>query len=51
VAKELIDRGMPVAVIEGGLRAWMKANLPVERCRRQNDRPAVFETRPVKQLT
>jgi len=30
VAKELIDQGVPVAVIEGGLRAWKKAGLPLE---------------------
>jgi membrane protein DedA with SNARE-associated domain/rhodanese-related sulfurtransferase len=30
VAKELIDKGVPVAVIQGGLRAWKKAGLPLE---------------------
>jgi rhodanese-related sulfurtransferase len=30
VAKELIDRGVPVSVIQGGMRAWKKAGLPVE---------------------
>ena len=30
VAKELIDQGVQVAVIEGGLRAWKKAGLPLE---------------------
>jgi len=30
VAKELIDKGLQVAVIQGGLRAWKKAGLPVE---------------------
>jgi membrane protein DedA with SNARE-associated domain/rhodanese-related sulfurtransferase len=30
VAKELIDQGVKVAVIQGGLRAWKKAGLPLE---------------------
>jgi len=30
VAKELIARGLKVAVIQGGLRAWKKAGLPLE---------------------
>lgn len=30
VAKEPIDKGMHVAVIQGGLRAWKKAGLPIE---------------------
>jgi len=30
VAKELLDQGVQVAVIEGGLRAWKKAGLPLE---------------------
>ena len=30
VAKELIDKGVQVAVIQGGLRAWKKAGLPLE---------------------
>jgi membrane protein DedA with SNARE-associated domain/rhodanese-related sulfurtransferase len=30
VARELRDRGVRVAVIKGGLRAWRKAGLPVE---------------------
>ena len=30
VARELYDRGVRVAVIKGGLRAWKKAGLPVE---------------------
>ena len=30
VARELDDRGVSVAVIKGGLRAWKKAGLPVE---------------------
>jgi membrane protein DedA with SNARE-associated domain/rhodanese-related sulfurtransferase len=30
VARELEQRGMHVAVIQGGLRAWMRAGLPVE---------------------
>ena len=30
VAKELIDQGVRVAVIQGGLRAWKKAGLPME---------------------
>ena len=30
VAKELIDQGVQVAVIQGGLRAWKKAGLPLE---------------------
>ena len=30
VAKEMIDHGVQVAVIEGGLRAWKKAGLPLE---------------------
>jgi membrane protein DedA with SNARE-associated domain/rhodanese-related sulfurtransferase len=30
VAKELIDRGVLAAVVEGGLRAWKSAGLPVE---------------------
>lgn len=30
VAKELIGKGIRVAVIRGGLRAWRKAGLPVE---------------------
>ena len=30
VAKELMDQGVQVAVIQGGLRAWKKAGLPVE---------------------
>jgi membrane protein DedA with SNARE-associated domain/rhodanese-related sulfurtransferase len=31
VARVLTDRGYRVSVIEGGLRAWKKAGLPVER--------------------
>jgi membrane protein DedA with SNARE-associated domain/rhodanese-related sulfurtransferase len=30
VAKELLKQGVKVAVIEGGLRAWKKAGLPLE---------------------
>ena len=30
VARELNERGIRVAVIKGGLRAWKKAGLPVE---------------------
>ena len=30
VAKELLDQGVEVAVIQGGLRAWKKAGLPLE---------------------
>jgi rhodanese-related sulfurtransferase len=30
VAKELLGQGVKVAVIEGGLRAWKKAGLPLE---------------------
>lgn len=30
VAKELIDKGIQVTVIQGGLRAWKKAGLPME---------------------
>jgi membrane protein DedA with SNARE-associated domain/rhodanese-related sulfurtransferase len=30
VAKELIERGVPAAVIDGGLRGWKKAGLPIE---------------------
>jgi membrane protein DedA with SNARE-associated domain/rhodanese-related sulfurtransferase len=30
VAKELIDQGVNVSVIQGGLRAWKKAGLPLE---------------------
>jgi len=30
VAKELLRQGIKVAVIEGGLRAWKKAGLPLE---------------------
>ena len=30
VAKELIDKGVNVSVIQGGLRAWKKAGLPLE---------------------
>ena len=30
VAKEFLDKGVQVAVIEGGLRAWKKAGLPLE---------------------
>jgi rhodanese-related sulfurtransferase len=30
VARELQKRGVRVAVIKGGLRAWRKAGLPVE---------------------
>ena len=30
VAKELLDKGVNVAVIQGGLRAWKKAGLPLE---------------------
>jgi rhodanese-related sulfurtransferase len=31
VAQLLLEKGVPSAVIEGGLRAWIKAGLPVER--------------------
>jgi rhodanese-related sulfurtransferase len=30
VAKELLDKGVNVSVIHGGLRAWKKAGLPLE---------------------
>ena len=30
VAKHLLEKGMPAAVIKGGLRAWKKAGLPME---------------------
>lgn len=30
VARDLIDKGMKVAIIDGGLRAWKKAGLPME---------------------
>lgn len=30
MAKELLDKGFQVAVIQGGLRAWKKAGLPLE---------------------
>ncbi len=45
VAKELMDKGVPVAVIEGGLRAWKKAGLPVESVPRDEMAALpVFET-------
>ena len=31
VARELIEKGVACSVIEGGLRAWKKAGLPMER--------------------
>jgi membrane protein DedA with SNARE-associated domain/rhodanese-related sulfurtransferase len=30
VARELIEKGVPVAVIKGGLRKWKEAGLPIE---------------------
>jgi membrane protein DedA with SNARE-associated domain/rhodanese-related sulfurtransferase len=30
VARELMEKGVPIAVIKGGLRAWKKAGLPLE---------------------
>jgi len=35
VAKELIESGVKVSVIEGGLRAWKKAGLPLETVPRE----------------
>ena len=31
IARELMEKGVPCSVIEGGLRAWKKAGLPLER--------------------
>jgi rhodanese-related sulfurtransferase len=31
VAQRLIEKGVRVAVIKGGLRAWKKAGLPLEQ--------------------
>ena len=45
VAKELIGRGFHVAVIEGGLRAWRRAGLPLERVPAEEVDPLpAFET-------
>jgi rhodanese-related sulfurtransferase len=35
VAKELIDKGVQVSVIQGGFRAWKKAGLPIESVPRE----------------
>ncbi len=47
VAKELIDRGILAAVIEGGLRGWKSAGLPVEPVPSEEVTPLpVFEIPP-----